>query len=341
MVRVALALQGGGAHGAFTWGVLHRLLEEDWIEIEGASGTSAGSMNACALATGLMADRSRAQAEIGHLWQAVSQAGRAVFNPFQSDPWRAALQFWNMDQSPMSQWADLVSPFISPYQLGAFAPDPLRQIIEQRFDFERLKSPDAMALWLCATNVRTNKAKLFSGPELSADALLASATLPQLKRAVIIEDEDGPQPYWDGGFVGNPVLKPLIQHLGAQDIIIVHVNPLCRDDLPITAREIEDRLNEITFNAALMRELDHVATLSRLLEKGYLQHPRIRAVRLHDIGADREMAKLGLKSKYDTSQAFLEFLFELGCDTGDRWLRGPGQSLGRESSLDLERFRIQ
>ncbi|MGF1475630.1 MAG: patatin-like phospholipase family protein [Geminicoccaceae bacterium] len=340
MVSIALALQGGGSHGAFTWGVLDRLLAEPAIAIEGVSGTSAGAMNACALAAGLVDGPDAAAGELAGLWRAINHAGKAVSNPFQSQPWQDVFRYWNIDDTPMSAWFDLMTPFASPYQMNPFDHDPLGDLVARQFDYDRLRN-EAVPVWLCATNVRTNKVKLFSGAELSPQALLASACLPQLRRAVPIHTDEGLEHFWDGGFVGNPVLKPLIRDLPVGDIVIIQVNPVNREDLPISARDIEDRVNEITFNASMMRELDGIATISRLIDEGCLSHPRYRSIRLHASGADVEMAKLGLKSKFDTSWPFLSFLFELGRDTADTWMADQGQMIGQQSTLDIDRYRIQ
>jgi NTE family protein len=334
---VALALQGGGAHGAFTWGVLDRLLDEPAIVIDGISGTSAGAINACVLAQGLLEDRrAGAKAALAAFWKRISELGAIGLNPYQTTPLQSLTRAWNLDWSPVGLWLDTLTLFVSPYQLNPLDYNPLRDLLRERLDFERLSGPSAIKLFVCATNLKTNKMKLFGNAELSVEALLASACLPQLSRAVEVEG----QFYWDGGFIGNPVLKPLLRACEAVDIMLVQLNPTDRAELPISARDILDRLNEVTMNASLMRELDGIATINKLLAAGQLKHPRYELIHLHRIADPEIMATLGMRSKNNTAWPFLTYLRDAGRGAADRWLGQHRHQLGRESTLDLADFAV-
>ena len=330
--EISLALQGGGAHGAFTWGVLDRLLDEPGLTIDGVSGTSAGAMNACVLAQGLLDGAEAAKSELATFWRRISELGAAVFNPYQSTPFHAMARAWNLDWAPTSLWLETLTQFVSPYQMNPLDHNPLRDLLQDQLDFSRLRQADAVKLFVCATNLKTNQMKIFGNAELSTEALLASACLPQLHRAVEV---DGAY-YWDGGFIGNPVLKPLVRQCAARDIILVQINPMRRHELPLTARDITDRLNEITMNAALMRELDMIATISRMVEEGVIQSSRYHAIRLHQVADPEMMAELGFTSKSNTAWAFLTYLRDAGRATAERWLTDNRAKLGQKSTLDLD-----
>jgi NTE family protein len=334
---ISLALQGGGAHGAFTWGVLDRLLDEPDLVIDGVSGTSAGAINACVLAQGLFEDGAAgAKAELATFWRRVADLGVVGFNPYQTTPLQSLTRAWNLDWSPIGLWLDTLALFVSPYQLNPLDHNPLRELLRERLDFDRLRGPGAIKLFICATNLKTNQMKLFGNAELSVEALLASACLPQLNRAVEVQG----QFYWDGGFIGNPVLKPLLRECEAVDIVLVQLNPTRRADLPISARDILDRLNEVTMNAALIRELDGIATINRLLAAGQLEHPRYEMIHLHRIADPAVMASLGMRSKNNTAWPFLIYLRDAGRGAAGRWLEEHRHQLGRESTLDLADFAV-
>ncbi len=334
--KLTLALQGGGAHGAFTWGVLDRLLDETSVDIEGISGTSAGAMNACALAHGLFDDREGAKSSLDDFWRAISNVGVAAFNPYQSTPFHNFNRSWNMDWSPASIWLDVMAQFVSPYQLNPLDNNPLRDLLNDRFDFDRLRHKDAVRLFVCATNLKNNKLRIFENNELGADAILASACLPQLHRAVEIEGDY----YWDGGFLGNPVLKPLIRTCRTSDVVIVQLNPMKRDSLPVTSKDIVDRLNEVTMNASLMRELDNISTITRLIEKGVINSEDYRPIYFHCIADPEVMSELGIASKNNTAWDFLTYLKGAGQHAADSWLKKCGGRLGKESTLDLSEFAV-
>jgi NTE family protein len=335
--EVALALQGGGAHGAFTWGVLDRLLDEPDIQITGISGTSAGAMNACALADGLVrGGRREAKDALTGFWRAISDVGAALANPYATTPLQAMSRSWNLDWSPMSVWLDMMAQFVSPYQLNPLDHNPLRRVIEERLDFTALRSEAAIRLFVCATNLKTNKMRIFRNDELAPDVVLASACLPQLHRAVEVDGDY----FWDGGFIGNPTLKPLIRECGGRDIVIVQLNPIRREELPISARDIMDRLNEVTMNASLMRELDGIATINRLLRDGKIVDCAYEDVHLHKIADPETMQTLGLRSKNNTAWRFLTYLRDVGRSSANCWLEENRGRIGQESTLDLDEFAV-
>ncbi|MEX2454562.1 MAG: patatin-like phospholipase family protein [Rhodospirillaceae bacterium] len=327
---VNLALQGGGAHGAYTWGVLDRLLEDGRISFEGISGTSAGAMNAVVLADGLAsggADGGRAALE--KFWRAVSLAGQV--SPIRRSPVDVFFGNWNLDASPAYVALDLMSRLVSPYAFNPLNINPLKDLIEACVDFDRVGHCDAIKLFISATNVQTGKVKIFSGAEVTADAVMASACLPYLFQAVIIDDV----PYWDGGFSGNPVLFPFHHSCTADDILLIQINPIERSSVPGTAREILDRMNEISFNSSLLLELRSIEFVDRLVAQGVLDPARYSRVRLHRIDGGDALAALQASSKLNTEMAFFLFLRDLGRDAADAWLETDADKVGRESTLPL------
>jgi NTE family protein len=229
-----------------------------------------------------------------------------------------------------------MAQFVSPYQLNPLDTNPLRDLLNDRFDFDRLRRDEAIRLFVCATNLQNNKLRIFENEDLSADAILASACLPQLHRAVEIDGAF----YWDGGFLGNPVLKPLIRTCHTSDVVIVQLNPMRRASLPVTSRDIVDRLNEVTMNASLMRELDNINTITRLVEEGVIKSERYRPVYFHCIADPDVMKELGVSSKNNTAWNFLTYLKGAGQDAAERWLKESGSKLGKQSTLDLSEFAI-
>lgn len=326
MKKVALALQGGGSHGAFTWGVLEGLLDDGRIQIEGISGTSAGAMNGVVLAHALEKEGpEEAKAALESFWSSIS--GYGAFSPYHSGPFNP----WGADWSPNAIWFDFISQIYSPYQLNPFNINPLRNVLENSIDFEFLRHCQKIQLFISATNVRNNHLHLFTNKDMSIDVLLASACLPYLNQAVQI----GQDYFWDGGFMGNPVLEPLIRRCQTPDTLIVQINPTHRENVPVTAHEIADRLNEITFNASLMREIRSYADITRLIEKGIVQDPRVQRAYFHLIGAEDEMAHWGVLSKLDTSWSFLTRLRDIGKGKAVTWLDKNFHHLGTRSTIDL------
>jgi len=323
--RIDVALQGGGAHGAFTWGVLDRLLDDDSLEIAGISGTSAGAMNAVALAQGLAAGGpAAARAGLERYWMAVSDAAR--LSPIRRGLWDRLAGRWSLDLSPSYMVSQYFTRAFSPYQFNPFDVNSLRDIVAGCFDFDLINGAAAPRLFLGATNVRTGRPKVFRQPQISVDAVMASACLPFLYKAVEIDGEA----YWDGGYMGNPPLFPLIDETQARDIILVQINPFRRDALPTTAAEIENRLNEITFNGSLIKELRSIAYLWEVIRDADLDRAAYRDARLHMIGAEEAMQALSASSKLNAERAFLLHLRQIGWSAADAWLADNGDRIGVE-----------
>lgn len=328
---VNLALQGGGAHGAFTWGVLDRLLEEESLAVEGVTGTSAGAMNGALLVCGLATGGPETARELlEDFWRRVSVAG--LLSPLKPTPLDKALGNWNMDTSPAYLGLDFFSRLFSPYELNPLNLQPLRSILEQVVDLDCLHGcSDRIKLFVSATNVRTGRVRVFRNEEVTLDVLLASACLPTLFQAIEIDGD----PYWDGGFTGNPALHPLYYACGSADIVVVQVNPINREDMPRSAREILDRMNEISFNASLMRDMRAIEFVSRLIDQGRLDTEHYKKVNVHMIGAEEEMGELDFSTKLVTDWDFLTHLRDLGRRTADGWLAAHLDKVGRESSIDI------
>jgi NTE family protein len=328
-VLVDLALQGGGSHGAFTWGVLDRLLEEPWIRIEAISGTSAGAMNAAVLADGWsMGGADGARAALDAYWRRVSRA--AAFSPLQRSPLERMMGRWTLDTSPAYLAMDLMSRVFSPYDLNPTGFNPLRKALTESIDFERLVT-SPIKLFITATNVHTGRGRIFRNSQITPDVLLASACLPTMFRAVEIEGE----PYWDGGFAGNPTITPLVRESDAHDTILVQINPRERLNTPKTAGDILDRLNEISFNAPLLKELRMIALLRQAADPGHGEGARWAGMRTHRIMNDR-LAEFGASSKLNAEWEFLEMLKVEGRQSADEFLTSHGTDLGSKSSADLD-----
>ncbi|HMK22213.1 MAG TPA: patatin-like phospholipase family protein [Terriglobales bacterium] len=330
-VLIDLALQGGGAHGAFTWGVLDRLLEESWLRIEGISGTSAGAMNAAVLVDGYAkGGPHRARTQLEHFWSKVSDA--AALSPFRRSPLDILLGRWTLDTSPLFLAFDLMARIISPYDLNPRGVNPLCQILNDCVDFERLVSAP-IKLFVTATNVRTGRGRVFRNGELTPDVLLASGCLPTLFQAIEIDGEA----YWDGGFAGNPTITPLVRECASQDTILVQVNPVERPGTPRTAQDIVNRVNEVSFNATLLKELRMIALLRQVSSAGNSEGARWAGMRMHRI-ASPMMTELGYSSKLNAEWAFLTMLRDEGRKCADAFINAHGADLGKQSTLDLNVF---
>jgi NTE family protein len=333
--KLNLALQGGGAHGAFTWGVLDRILEDDRIELEGISGASAGAMNAAVAAQGLMAGgRDGARRALETFWMRISEF--AYFSPFQRSLLDKALGNWNLDDSPTTHMVEAFQRILSPYQFNPLNNDPLRAVLASTIDDETLRRCDVVKLFISATNVETGRIKVFSGAELSLDALLASACLPMLFQAVEIDGA----PYWDGGYMGNPAIFPLIYGCECPDVAIVQINPLTRQGTPKTISAILDRLNEITFNSSLVQEMRAIAFVQKLIESESLVGPesqRLKRMHIHWISAEADIAALGVTTKMNVERAFLLYLRDIGRAAADLWLEANFDSIGVNSSIDVQK----
>ncbi|MGP1394546.1 MAG: patatin-like phospholipase family protein [Inquilinaceae bacterium] len=328
--RINLALQGGGAHGAFTWGVIDRLLEDGRIDIEGISGTSAGAMNAAVLAYGLATGGHQGGRDaLADFWHRTSEAAR--LSPLRPSPMDRWFTVGNMDLSPSWMLYDNMSRVLSPYQFNPTNINPLRDVVAATIDFDILCETDAVKLFLCATNVRTGRIKIFKGRELSVDAVLASACLPFLFHAVHVDGED----YWDGGYMGNPPLYPLIYHTDCNDVLLVQINPVGIDQVPRSARSILDRINTLSFNSSLMREMRAISFVTKLIDEGSLDGDRYKRLNIHAIDAEPEMAKLSVSSKLNADQEFLGWLFRLGRDRAAQWLDSHFDKINKETSTDI------
>jgi NTE family protein len=328
-LKIDLALQGGGAHGAFTWGVLDRLLDEPWLHIEGISGTSAGAMNAAVLAHGHReAGAAGARAALERFWREVSRAAR--FSPFQRGPLDVLLGRWTLDHSPLFVAMEMMARVVSPYDANPMGANPLRSILAETVDFKGL-AQSAIKLFVTATNVATGRGRVFRNAEITPDVLLASACLPTLFQAIEI---DGAA-YWDGGYSGNPTITPLVRECDSEDTILVQINPVERPGTPRSARDILDRLNEVSFNAVLLKELRMIALLRNLAHPGGDEGARWAHMRIHRI-ASEVMLDLGYSSKLNAEWAFLTMLRERGRQAADGFLQAHREDLGQRSSLDLD-----
>lgn len=329
--RINLALQGGGSFGAFTWGVLDRLLEDERLEIAALSGTSAGAMNAAALCDGLMdGGPEGARATLRQFWEGLADA---MAGPTLAAPLQGMFGLWSSPNSPFGYWMEVVARSTSPYDFNPLNWNPLRELLEKLVDFERVRSCNKVGFYVSATNVHTGRVRVFDRSELTADHVMASACLPFLFQAVSIEGV----PYWDGGYMGNPALWPLFETSDTDDTVVVQINPLCRQRTPRTAREIMDRVNEITFNASLLREFRAIDFVNRLLEDGRLEGTSYRRVLIHMID-ETDRSVFDSSSRIRISREMLGSLFESGRAAAEHWLARSFDDLGKRSTVDLRKL---
>ncbi len=328
--RINLALQGGGAHGAFTWGALDRLLEESDLEVSAISGSSAGALNGAAFKAGWVAGgREGARENLDWLW-----AQMGAVHDLRMPAWMAASLPGAVSAAfeytlPMTL-PDALSQAVSPYSYGPFYTNPLRRVVE-RFNYDKICADDAPRLSVGATNVRDGKIRVFHGAEIGADALLASACLPTLFQAVEIDGEA----YWDGGYTGNPALFPLFEPDLPGDIVVININPLCRPDVPRTPQDIQNRINEISFNSSLLRELRAINFVQRLLDAGKVPEGAMKRIHVHMIADDDLMAELSVMTKMVPNPYLLSRLKDAGRIAADRFLAAHWEDLGRRGSIDL------
>lgn len=339
--RINLGLQGGGSHGAFTWGVLDVLLQDTRIDIEGISGTSAGAMNAVALAHGFAqaqgksANQAReaARESLADFWNGIVAMG--ALGQAQRAPFDLMFGLAGVDSSPTGQWADAMarawSGTMSPYQTNPLAINPLKDFVERQIDFERLAAFEELKVFVLATKVSTGKAEVFTGKRLTANAVMASACLPMMFQAVEIEGEF----YWDGGYAGNPALHPLIYDCESRDILLVQINPIRRDKLPTSAVEIMDRLNEINFNATLIAEMRAIDFVKRLLAMGKLDTSHYKDVLLHRIDGGGVLEQLGAATKLRTDAPLILALRDLGKSHAEQWVAKHASDLGVRSGVNI------
>ncbi|HEU4718392.1 MAG TPA: patatin-like phospholipase family protein [Bacteroidia bacterium] len=326
----AMALQGGGAHGAFTWGVLDRLLEVDELVAEGICGTSAGAVNAVVLAYGLhMGGPGKAKELLETLWKKIGQYGSYLFKP---SSWDRMMNFGDIYNSPGYLFFNSISQSLSPYQLNPFNYNPLRDILLDLIDFKELRQYSTKKLFVCATNVKTNRARIFHNKEITVDAVLASACLPFLFQAVEIDGEY----YWDGGYMGNPPLTPLISETKTRDIVLVKINSINISKLPTSARDIAERVNEISFNSSLINEMQMVHYRNELIRRGVSLPEQNREIFVHCISGYNSLDHLSYSSKLNTSWEFLQHLKEEGRKTADAWLENEYDLVGVRSTFDVE-----
>jgi len=327
-----LALQGGGAHGAFTWGVLDRLLEDDRLSFEGVVATSAGAMNAAVLAYGLVeGGRQGARKTLANFWRRVSHA--AALSPIQPTIFDRLVGNRSLENSMPYIMFDMITRVMSPYQFNPFNLNPLRHVLEESVDFEVFRQARCrLKLNLCATNVRTGKIKVFSNREITPDAVMASACLPFLFQAVEIDGEA----YWDGGYMGNPAIFPLIYGCESPDVLIVHINPMKRPDVPATANEILNRINEISFNSSLMREMRAIDFVTKLIDLDMGKSLNLKRMFIHAISSDEVMVGLSAASKLNADWAFLTDLRDSGRERAGQWLEQNFERIGKQSSVDIQ-----
>jgi NTE family protein len=332
---ISLALQGGGSHGAFQWGVIDRLLEEDSLEIRALTGASAGAMNAVVVADGLAeGGRDGARKKLEAFWRGVSDSGPSgVFGD--SSIWTAAFNPDWLRNTPAFNWMQGWAGSFSPYDFNPFNLNPLHDVLEKVVNFKAVRERSDLSLYVSATAVKTSESKVFRREELTVRHIMASACLPQLFQAVEIDGV----PYWDGGFLANPPLWPLFYDETPDDILIISLNPFVRDELPRSPAEIVDRLNEITFNASLVAELRAIGFVGKLLEEGMLKDSakgRYRRMLVHAITADGRLDDLSMASKFNTDWSFLTNLRDRGRAAAGDWLAASLTSVGVASTLDLK-----
>lgn len=330
--QVCVALQGGGAHGAFTWGVLDRLLEEESMVAEAICGTSAGAVNAVTCAYGLhIGGPQKAKELLEELWRKVALTGSFLFKPGIFDQLYGGGDIHN---SPGFVMFNTISQFLSPYNFNPLNYNPLRNVLEDLIDFEELKRYNKKKLFICATNVKTNRAKIFTNKEITVDAVLASACLPFLFQAV----EIGGEYYWDGGYMGNPPIAPLITNTSVHDILLIKINSININSVPTSARDIADRVNEISFNSSLINEMKLIHYRNELIRNGIIKtdNKTNREIFVHTISGYEALSQMSQSSKMNISWEFLLSLKEKGRQIAQKWLDTDYHQVGLKSTFDIE-----
>ena len=330
---VNLALQGGGAHGAFTWGVLDKLLEDGRVNIDGICATSAGTMNACAFAWGMhKGGNDGARQALHDFWKKISDAGQKA-NPVQKMPWEKYIPY-KADDTLSFFLLDSMTRLFSPYQINPFDFNPLRDVLEESIDFDELRECDCVKLFISATHVHSGKVRVFDTQEIDLDVVMASACLPYMFKAVEIDGED----YWDGGYMGNPALFPLFYETDTRDVMIVHINPMERNETPQSAHDITNRINEISFNSSLLKELRSIAFVKKLIENDMLKDKHkddFMDILVHSIRSDEVMTSLSVSSKFSSEWDFLTGLRDKGRETMGTWLDKNFDAIGKHDTVDL------
>lgn len=332
--QLNLALQGGGAHGAYTWGILDRLLEVDKYEIVGVSATSAGSMNAIVLAQGLVSGgHHKARELLRSFWFSISEAGKnlGMLN-------RTFLDYWLEPylKAPLSfYWFSHIMGVLSPYQFNPWNLHPIHDILSKQIDFEKINHQSKIKLFICATNVRNGKIEIFKQPNLSVESILASACLPKLFQAVEINNEY----YWDGGYIGNPAIFPLIYETDVYDVLILNIVPIERDLVPYDVIGIDTRIREVSFNSSLMRELRAINFVTKLIDEDWIKEEykaKLKRLHIHCIEADKDLLQFPYSSVYIPDWEFLSLLFELGRKAADKWIKEDDQHIGKQSTINFD-----
>lgn len=328
--RINLALQGGGSHGAFTWGVLDYILEDGRLDIEAITGASAGAMNAAVYAQGYLEDgRKGARERLHYFWSQIS--AESALSPWQRKLLDGMLKPWSFDGSPTLWWLDFVTHYASPYEFNPLDMNPLGDVLRKMIDFEKVRACEQIKIFVAATNVETGKIAIFKREELTPDHIMASACLPYLFQAVHIDGV----PFWDGGYMGNPALFPLFYETACPDVLIVQINPIERMGTPRTARDIQNRVNEISFNSSLMREMRAVEFVQRLVDSGRLSPQEYMRVFVHRIDGGEPLKALSASSKFDSSWASLVSMRDIGRAAAKAWLAANYENIGVKDTVDL------
>lgn len=333
---LSLALQGGGSHGAFTWGVLDYLLGDERIEIEGVSGTSSGAMNATVLTYGLArGGRENARNALYTFWTRIGDEFSEIFR----SPMDGLIPnlFGSTNQPGLDAYLALTKTF-SPYQLNPMDMNPLRGLVEDSIDFEFLQKHLNVKLFISATNVKTGKLRIFENSEVTIDSLMASACLPSLHHAIEIDGES----YWDGGFSGNPPVFPLIFNCKASDITIVMLHPLEIEETPIMAEDIQARASELSFNSAFLREMRAIAFSKKMINKDWLPsgklESRMKNINIHIVQDQILSLQFNSKSRYNTLPSFIKKLHDEGYACAQVWVEEKFAELGKKSTVDLDQL---
>lgn len=328
--KINLALQGGGSHGAFTWGVLDVLLADERLEIEAVTGSSAGAMNAVVMTQGFIENgREGARKKLNEFWRSISMEGQ--LSPLQRQAFRLFFTGWPLQTQITRWWADVVTHFASPYDFNPLNLNPLRDHLSKIVDFPSVRAFRDYRLFVGATNVHTSQIQVWHGEELQVEHVLASACLPFIFQAVEIDGV----PYWDGGYRGNPALFPLFYGTECPDIVIIQITPFIRHTTPQTARDIQDRLNEITFNGALMSEMRAIDFVNRLIDSGKLSRKDYMRPNLHCIDGSALLDAFSSTTKLDSSWHLMEKLYQYGRRAAEDWLAATFDSIGVKGTLDL------
>jgi NTE family protein len=331
--KIAIGMQGGGAHGAFTWGVLDYILEDGRLDIEGASGTSAGGMNCLALCQGMAeGGKEGARKSLYRYWKILSEKSKKMgMVPTPMDKFKGG---YGISTNPLFTLMGMISKNMSPYEWNPKNQNMLADLVKELFNFKTIAAFEELKVFLCATNVRTSKLKIFSGNEITPEAVLASACLPVLFQAVNIEGED----YWDGGFIGNPAIFPLIYNCKTPDIVVLLLTPQYRHNTPKTLDEIHWRMTELSLINTLAREMRAIDFVTKLIDQGIADKTKIKKINMHLIEDPLVFADLDHTSALNSDWDFFQFLFEKGRETAEKWMAKNYDKIGVCSTADLNEF---